>query len=180
MGLLEKALVRHLLDLSSQEKQDRVEVRIVQLIGGTQGKKVSNLPPRRGRADGGLDGTVRVHVPNDLLPTSRKAGIIDIDAALNIKIRKSKFTRDQLGAFVNDMDRENILVGIIISASGLSADAKSELERHNKKGSVHLAHVLLEDLISNAPILEGIQFRDGNLRETVKKGLENFISSENR
>jgi hypothetical protein len=171
MGLLERGIVEQLLELTPKEKQDNLEPKILKLLGGVPNTSVSKLPPRRGKADGGLDGRVAVLVPSALVdPGSNSGEVVDAEAAINIKVEKDKFSRTLMGAFINDMDREGIKVGIIVTTAGLSPDARSE--------KIVLVHYLLEELISGDPADKGISFKNGTLGETIKKNLVDYLASE--
>jgi hypothetical protein len=181
MGLLEKAIVQQLLALSPKEKRDTVQGRLINLLGAAPNTSVSNLPPRRGKADGGLDGRVLVLVPPRLIsaeePSAQEPTVpVETEAAINLKIEKAKFSRKELGAFVNDMQRERLKVGLIITASGLSPDATSETERHHREGNIVLAHYLLEELLSDNPPGKGIVFKAGHLAETIKQNLTAYLA----
>lgn len=144
MGILEEALVDQLLRTSPSFKRDTMETRIRVLLGAEPFSAVTGLPARRGAADGGIDGIVNFSQMADgsLTPENR--------AALNIKVRQTDFTREQLGGFILDMDREKINTGIILTAANLTPDAKAELTRKNSEGAIKLLHIRLADLLGGA------------------------------
>lgn len=76
---------------------------------------------------------------------------------------------------MNDMDRESLCAGIIVTAAGLSPDAKQELKRHNGKGLVYLAHFSLEDILAGNIQLDNMRFMDGDLSKTIRKHIERFL-----
>ena len=143
MGKLDDALVEKLLQTSATHKQVAMEEVIRQLLGAQPLDGVSALPARRGRADGGIDGIIDIQ-------QRQNQDWVACRAALNIKIRKSPFSREQLGGFLLDMDREKILVGIIITASGLAPDALSEMTRKNSDGQVKLVAIRLGDILAGS------------------------------
>lgn len=175
MGLLEKEIVNQLLEFSSKEKRDELEPRIVSFLSGDTTTKVTKLSQRRGAADGGIDG--RIKVLRTVLNSIEDGKEIEVEAGINVKVRKTPFTREQFGAFINDLDRESLNVGLIITAVGLAPDAQSELQRHNSKGSIQLAHILLEDILSGKVKVENIRFKDGELCETMRCNLHNYLVS---
>lgn len=140
MGRLEDALVDRLLATSAAYKRDVMEETIRKLLGARPLPSVTGIPPRRGKADGGIDGILDVScLLNQIWDNTI--------AALNVKVRKTDFTREQLGGFVFDMERESIRVGIIITASKPSPDARCELDRKNCQGSILLVHFRLADIL---------------------------------
>ncbi|WP_413164446.1 restriction endonuclease [Aeromonas salmonicida] len=141
MGMLEDALVKRIVETSPSYKRDVMEQTIRNLLGARELKEITGLPPRRGAADGGFDGIIDIFHFTQGNWISKRAG-------LNVKVRDSNFTREQLGCFLLDMDRESISVGIIITAAHLSPDAKYELERKNAEGSFYLVHIRISDILS--------------------------------
>ncbi len=101
--------------------------------------EVTNLPPRRGPADGGIDGILYTSVIGKDEELS--------ETALSIKIESTKFNKDQLYVFKGNMERENINVGIVVTKEGLSPDAKPEKERINQNTDITIGHVLLANII---------------------------------
>ncbi|OZI60101.1 restriction endonuclease [Bordetella genomosp. 11] len=173
MGILEDALVNQLLDTTPRFKRDIMEARIRFLLSAEPFANVTGLPARRGAADGGIDGVVRFSQLNNglLTPETR--------AALNIKVRRTDFTREQLGGFILDMDREKINTGIILTAADLTPDAKAELTRKNLEGTIELWHIRLSDLLGGGrrflnTYLNGRPLNEllaGNLRDLVEEML---------
>jgi predicted helicase len=140
MGKLEEALVERLLETTPAYKRDVMENTIRALLGAERLETVTGLPARRGGADGGIDG---------ILFTSNSSTAVEMTrTALNIKVRESDFSREQLGGFLLDMDREGISSGIIITAASLSPDAAVELVRKNRGGAITLHHIRLADILS--------------------------------
>ena len=142
MGVLEESLVQQLLNTSASYKRDVMEDRIRDLLGAEPFKDITGLPPRRGKTNGGIDGILYTSIYCDTVELGDKT-------ALNIKVRKSDFTREQLGGFLLDMDREGINVGLIITAAYLSPDAKAEFNRKNAQGNVKLFHIRLSEILSS-------------------------------
>ncbi|MFB6328407.1 restriction endonuclease [Pantoea deleyi] len=149
MGLLEEKLVERLLDTSPKYKRDTMEQTIRDLLGASRLEQVTGLPARRGGADGGIDGILDVIHIIQGVPYQKKA-------ALNVKVRNSDFSREQLGGFLLDMDREGIFVGIIITAKFLTPDALIELVRKNIEGYVYLIHIRLTDVLAGKIIAPDI------------------------
>jgi hypothetical protein len=168
MGILETALVRKLLTTNPQHKRDIMEDRIRALLDASPMMHVTCLPPRRGPADGGIDGIANVSRFID-------GEWINTRAALNIKVRNSAFSREQLGGFLLDIDREQINIGLIITASGLSPDANSEMIRKNAQGQIILRHIFLEDLLSGQPKIDGLIFSNQNISEMLKVNLQTVL-----
>jgi hypothetical protein len=160
VGRLEEELVGHILNTSSSYKRDVMEQTIRDLLGASKLAKVTGLPARRGGADGGIDGIIDItHICQGVATPKQ--------AALNVKIRDSDFTREQLGGFLLDMDREKITVGIILTARNLSPDATCELNRKNIEGMVYLVHIKLSDILSGAINSAGIFIKGDSLNEVL-------------
>lgn len=159
MPKLHKELVNLLLTASNAEKEE-IGNQIVIALGGDPTKEASGLPKRRGNSDGGIDGRipVKMSVVNKVERVvdggvSRPLYMDEIrevitNAAFCIKIENSNFNRDQFGAFLNDMGRERIYNGIIISAKPLSEDALCEFNRINNEGTFRIVHLLIEDILA--------------------------------
>lgn len=170
MGVLEEALVERILETSPVYKRDVMEQTIRNLLGAYELEKVTGLPPRRGTADGGFDGVIDIsHFKQDLWLTKR--------AGLNVKVRASNFTREQLGGFLLDMDRENISVGIIITAAHLSPDAKSEFDRKNAQGNVYLIHIRLSDILSGQVQTPDILIGENSLNSMLVNNVRDLINT---
>ncbi len=59
MSKLIESLIAQLIEYSNEDKR-KLGTRIVELIGGDATTNVTNLPARRGPADGGMDGRIKV------------------------------------------------------------------------------------------------------------------------
>lgn len=169
MGVLEEALVKQLLLTTPSFKRDIMEARIRTLLGAAPFTDVTGLPTRRGAADGGIDGVVRYSKNENGLFTP------EVNAALNIKIRQTDFTREQLGGFILDMDREKINVGIILTAANLAPDAKAELTRKNLEGAIELLHISLSDLLGGGRRLLNTYINGHPLNTLLADNLRNII-----
>ncbi|ADM97057.1 hypothetical protein Dda3937_04478 [Dickeya dadantii 3937] len=170
MGVLEEAIIGQLINTNSVYKRDVMEARIRSLLGAEPFTEVTGLPPRRGRADGGIDGIVNFR--DNSLPSCPV-----LRAAINIKVRSTDFSREQLGGFILDMDRENISVGLIITAANLSPDAKAELERKNTQGQICLYHIRLSDIISPNSNLPDIEINGQTIHQVLSQNIRNAITS---
>lgn len=166
------ALIKQLLNSSNQEKL-AYEGRIIQLIGGNTETKVTNLPARRGRSDGGIDGRIKVISPEikkvqsaEGLSFQKGQNIIQ-DAGISVKIQSQKFTREQFGGFKDDLERENMYVGLIISATGLSPDAKRRLDDVNADGIYQFFHVPLEDILTGNINIHPVELASGNISDKI-------------
>jgi hypothetical protein len=164
MGILEEALVKKLLTTTPQHKREVVENVVRSLLNATELQQVTGLPARRGPADGGIDGICQVS-------TLINGDWIESRAALNIKIRNSAFSREQLGGFILDMDRENISTGIIITAGGLSPDAESEITRKNFGGRIFISHLHLADFLAGTIHWPYLKISGKNISQLVTDNL---------
>lgn len=169
MGKLDDALVEKLLQTSATHKQFAMEEAIRQLLGAYPLPGVSDLPTRRGKADGGIDGVIDIQ-------RWQNQGWVACRAALNIKVRKSAFSREQLGGFLLDMDREKILVGIIITASGLTPDAISEMARKNAEGHIKLVAIRLADILAGSIDLPEISISGVALATILTDNMRRLLS----
>ncbi len=166
------ALIKQLLNSSNQEKL-AYEGRIIQLIGGDTETKVTNLPARRGRSDGGIDGRIKVIAPEIKKVQSaeglsfQKGKDIIQDAGISVKIQSQKFTREQFGGFKDDLERENMYVGLIISATGLSPDAKRRLDDVNADGIYQFFHIPLEDILTGNINIHPVELASGNISDKI-------------
>lgn len=169
MGILEEALVHQLLSTTPSFKRDTMEARIRALLSAVPFTDVTGLPARRGAADGGIDGIVGFsQIKNgSITPENR--------AALNIKVRQTDFTREQLGGFILDMDREKINTGIILTAAHLTPDAKAELTRKNSEGKIELLHIRLSDLLGGGRCFLNIYINGCPLNKLLADNLRNLI-----
>jgi hypothetical protein len=169
MGILEEGIVQRLLETSSSFKRDVMEERIRNLLSAQIFTQVTKLAARRGAADGGIDGTVNITTLLNNAPTP------ETRAALNIKVRQSAFTREQLGGFLLDMDREEITTGILITAASLAPDADSELKRKNNQGQIRLFHIRLSDILSGAENLPEIFIGGVRIDSILTRNLRDLL-----
>lgn len=169
MGILEETLVNQLLRTTPSFKLDIMEVRIRALLSAAPFTEVTGLPARRGAADGGIDGVVRFsQIKNGSLTP-------ETNAVLNIKVRQTDFTREQLGGFILDMDREKINTGIILTAANLTPDAKAELMRKNSEGTIELLHIRLSDLLGGGRRFLNIHINGCPLNTLLADNLRTLI-----
>lgn len=191
MGNLQKKLVEHLLSLSPKEKRE-IANRIVQVLGGDPTPQVTGLPVRRGFTDGGIDGRIPILIKERIIRQKLKRMSdgyeipvdtieeefrwVETQAGFNIKIEKDEFQRDTLNAFVEDLRREHIFAGVIITAVKLCPDAQAEFQRHNSKSNMDLCHILLENLLSGDISCPNIFFVAGDISENIRKNLREFIN----
>ncbi|MDB9314298.1 hypothetical protein PN462_14385 [Spirulina sp. CS-785/01] len=77
---------------------------------------------------------------------------------------------------MEDLRREGMFAGVIVTAVGLSSDAQRELQGHNAK-DMDLCHNQLEDLLSGEVSCNTIQFLSGNLSEKLKVSLREYLAS---
>jgi hypothetical protein len=192
MGKLQKKLVENLIALTPNEKRE-IGNRIVRALGGDPTPQVTGLPPRRGRSDGGIDGRIPIHIrqrvikeklkrkPNGMeLPVRIEEGEFEwfeTKAGFNIKIEADCFDRDTLNAFVENLRREKIFAGIIVTASGLCLDSQNEFQRHNDH-DMDLCHIALEDLLSGDIFCPNISFVTSNLAEQLRVSLREYLTSQ--
>jgi len=166
------ALIKQLLNSSNQEKL-AYEAEIIKLISGDTETKVTNLPARRGRSDGGIDGRIKVIAPEIKKVQSaeglsfQKGKDIIQDAGISVKIQSQKFTREQFGGFKDDLERENMYVGLIISATGLSPDAKRRLDDVNAEGIYQFFHIPLEDILTGNINIHPVELASGNISDKI-------------
>ncbi|QYX30612.1 hypothetical protein [Sphaerospermopsis torques-reginae] len=189
MGNLQKKLVEHLISLTPEEKRE-IANRIVQVLGGDPTPQVTGLPQRRGHTDGGIDGRIPIRIKERIIRQKLKRMLdgseiavetvnekftwVETQAGFNIKIEKDKFSRKTLNAFVEDLRREHIFAGVIITAVELSPDAQAEFQRHNSN-NMDLCHILLENLLSGDISCPNICFVAGDISENIIKNLREFI-----
>jgi predicted helicase len=171
MGRHEDALVEKLLQTTPRYKRDVMEQTIRHLLGAQQLLAVSGIPKRRGKADGGIDGVLAVSccINQDWVLAR---------AALNVKVRKTDFTREQFGGFLLDMDRENIRVGIIITAANLTPDAQSEMDRKNAQGLLKLVHIRLADILGGNIVATDILINGRNIATVLAGNLQVLLAAE--
>jgi hypothetical protein len=192
MGKLQKKLVEDLLTRTSDEKWE-IGNRIVRALGGDPTPQVTGLPTRRGHGDGGIDGRIPIYIkqrviteklkqqPDGMeLPVTIGKGKIkwvETNAGFNIKIEIDCFKRDTLNAFVENLRREGMFAGIIVTASELCPDAQSEFQRHNTN-DMDLCHISLEDLLSGDIGCSDIRFVIGDLTKKLRASLREYLTSQ--
>lgn len=182
MAKLHRELAESLLECSSAQKE-AIGNQIVLSLGGDITKKTISLPPRRGNSDGGIDGRIPIII--EIIQEFKRGNKTlyfetikkETEAAFNIKIESSNFNRNELNAFIGDMQRERIYDGIIVSVKPLSMDAKSEFLRHNSEGNLRIRHILVEDLLAGTvnidfELLNGESFKT-NFNNAIKLHISN-------
>ena len=177
MGVLENQLVEQMIKASTKSKEE-IGNMIVLALGGDPTKQAKKLPKRRGNADGGIDGRVPIQWEVDSMIMRRNSREIlkttivqqDTEAAICVKIENSSFTRDEFGAFINDMDREGIFNGIIVTARGISPDVKYEMGRRNAEKKYLLNQITLSE------ILEGNLDLEFDFKQPPSQALRNFLN----
>lgn len=191
MGKLQKKLVEDLISRNSNEKWE-IGNRIVSALGGNPTPQVSGLPPRRGHGDGGIDGRIPILIQQRVIREKlkrRSDGMelpvrieeskfewVEAEAGFNIKIERGCFKRDTLNAFVENLRRERIFAGVIVTTTGLCPDAKSEFERHNAN-DIDLCHLSLEDLLGGDISCPNINFIVGDLGAQLRVSLREYLTS---
>lgn len=180
MAKLHKHLSLMLLSHSTSDKEE-IGNKIVLALGGDPTKSVIGLPKRRGNSDGGIDGRIPIfmEVNIDVSRGEKKLYreskiIIESQAAFCIKLQSQNFSRDQLGAFVEDMRREKIFDGIIITVLPLSQDAKVRFEEYNNRSEVRLRHVLIEDLLANNVSVDFHLINNESFQKNISNALKEF------
>ncbi|MGB3204531.1 MAG: hypothetical protein WBB28_06045 [Crinalium sp.] len=182
MSKLGDSLVEQLISCSPKEKEN-MGTTIVELLSGDATKKAINLPARRGNADGGIDGRIRVTATSiekisDLSGVFYKKGLrTEQEAAVSVKIEKKKFSPKAFGHFKVALERENIFMGIIITASGLSPDVERMIMDINNEGIYTFYHVYLKDIILWKVEQYGIEFLCGNISVRLCEELNKFIDN---
>ena len=191
MGKLQKKLVEDLISRSHNEKWE-IGNRIVRALGGDPTPQVTGLPARRGHGDGGIDGRIPILIRQRVvieklkrksdgmeLPERIKEGKfewVETEAGFNIKIEKDCFKRDTINAFVENLKREGIFAGIIVTATGLCPDAQSEFHRHNDK-AMDLCHISLENLLGGDISCADIRFVTSDLAAKLRVSLREYLTS---
>ncbi len=179
--ILIKSLIQQLLTCNTKTKEE-LGTTLVKLLGGDATKTVTNLPPRKGNADGGLDGRIKVIAPirkKEILKkgTQFKRGREgEQDAGISVKIQKHKFNREQLGGFKLDLERENIYLGIIITATGLSGETKSVVENLNQEGICMFYHIYIADILMRKIDVSDIKFLCGDISQKLREEVAKSIS----
>ena len=191
MGRLQRKLVENLVSRGSDEKWE-IGNRIVQSVGGDPTPQVTGLAPRRGRGDGGIDGRIPILIRQRVIreKLKRKADGMELpvrieegefewvkaEAGFNIKIEMGCFERDTINAFVENLRREGIFAGVIVTAAGLCPDAKNEFQRHNDN-DMDLCHIFLEDLLSGDLLCADIRFDVVDLAAKLRVSLREYLTS---
>lgn len=182
MSKLGDSLVEQLIDCSPKEKE-KMGTTIVELLSGDATKKAINLPARRGNSDGGIDGRIRV-IATSIEKISDLSGVlykrgerIEQEAGVSVKIEKKKFSPQAFGHFKVAMERENIFIGIIITASGLSPDVERMIRDINNEGTYCFYHVALKNIILWQVDGCGIEFICGNISVRLCEELNKFIDN---
>lgn len=182
--LLIEGLVNKLLDLTTAEKES-VGNRITEALGGDPTKRAIGLPPRRGNQDGGIDGRVPVYRKvikiEALLTESGREEVVrredpvltEVEAGITIKLERQSFSRERLGGFKMDLEREGLRDGVIITARGLSPDAVVLVEQLNRETEFRLIAPTLGDFLSQRVPNSPIEFVC-NPNEAIRKALEAF------
>lgn len=185
MTKLGKSLVEELIDSSSTSSKEKEKIgdRIVELLSGDPTKRVTNLPPRRGNGDGGIDGRVRV-IATSTEKIIAASGVYyrvglraEQEAAINVKIEDKKFSPEAFGYFKDAMERENIFIGIIITARGLSPDVKMRISSINSEKVYCFYHIFLEDIIQGRVNEAAIEFQCGSISKRFSDELDKYIDS---
>lgn len=154
MARVHRDLACKLLTYSTKDKEE-IGNKIVLALGGDPTKIVTDLPARRGNSDGGIDGRIPILI--DVINELRRGNATlysevvrkVANAGFCIKLQSHDFTRDQLGAFIDDMRRERIYDGIIVTVLPLSQDAEVRCKSYNDQGNIRIRHILIEDLLAN-------------------------------
>ena len=139
MTLLTQQLVGRLLLLPSSEKESAGR-RIVEALGGDA---------RMERGDGQF---VDVGMPEQLREV--------VTAGVTVKIERVRFSRERLGGFVLDLERERLNDGLIITASGLSPDAETVVDEIHATRTLRLMAITLAELLTGAIPPSPIEFVD--------------------
>lgn len=107
MSKLIESLIAQFIEYSNEDKR-KLGTRIVELIGGNAATNVSNLPARRGFADGGIDGRIKV-IATKINKVDKSTEVVykkqeeeEQNAGISVKIEGKKFSREQLGGFKLD------------------------------------------------------------------------------
>ena len=192
MGKLQKKLVENLLACTSDEKWE-IGNRIVRALGGDSTPQVTGLPVRRGHGDGGIDGRIPIYIKQRVIREKLKRrpdgmelpvaigksefNWVETEAGFNIKVETDCFERDTLNAFVENLRREGMFAGIVVTASGLCPDAQNEFRRHDAN-DMDLCHITLEDLLSGDVSCSDIRFVAGDLAEKLRASLREYLASQ--
>ena len=175
MAKIHKELACMLLGYTTKEKEE-IGNKIVLVLGGDPTKIATDLPKRRGNSDGGIDGRIPIII--EVIQETRRGNATlysdkvrrEAKAAFCIKLQSQNFTRDQLGSFIEDMRRERIFDGIIVTVMPLSQDAEVRFKAYNEQGDIRICHILIEDLLANNVSI-GFELANG------KSFQSNFVSA---
>lgn len=180
--LLVENVVNKFLNLSTSEKEE-VGSRITEALGGDSTKEVTGLPPRRGNQDGGLDGRIPVYrkivKTESMFTKSGREEVVrreepresKVEAGVTVKLEDKEFSRERLGGFKMDLEREELRDGVIITARGLSQDAVVLVERLNEETEFRFMAPTLGDFLSQRVPESPIKFvYDPN--EAIQSALE--------
>ncbi len=171
MTLLTQQLVGRLLLLPSSEKESAGR-RIVEALGGDVRKVARGLPPRRGNQDGGIDGRLQVYRTVQLARRMERGDgqFVDVGmpeqsrevvtAGVTVKLERARFSRERLGGFVLDLEREQLTDGLIITASGLSPDAETVVDEIYATRTLRLLAITLAELLTGTIPTSPIEFVD--------------------
>lgn len=175
---------------TSDEKWE-IGNRIVRALGGDPTPKVTGYDSKPGRADGGIDGRIPILIERRIIIEKNKKRAdgknitfpietgelewVEAEAGFNIKIKKKCLEREKLNAFVEDLKREGIYAGVIVTANGLCPSAESEFKRHNDK-EMDLCHIYLEDLLSGNISCPEIRFVVGDLAAKLRVSLRGYLT----
>lgn len=179
MARLHRDLACKLLNYSTQEKEE-IGNKIVLALGGDPTKTVTDLPARRGNSDGGIDGRVPILI--EVIKEVRRGNATlysdtvrqEANAAFCIKLQSQNFTRDQLGAFIEDMRRERIFDGIIVTVLPLSRDAEVRFKSYNEQGDIRIHHILIEGLLANEISIDFELVNGESFRSNFVNALKEF------
>ena len=78
---------------------------------------------------------------------------------------------------MENLRRESIFAGVIVTAVKLAPDADSEFKRHNNN-DMDLCHLLLENLLSGDIFCPNICFVAGDISENLRKNLREFLTPQ--
>ena len=155
MAKIHEEMARALLKYTPSQKE-KIGNNIVIALGGDPTKMVTSLPLRRGNSDGGIDGRIEIIAELDIARSRNGLTMYNsknvkeiVNAAFSIKLQNKEFDRNQLGAFVEDIKREGIFDGIIVTILPFSTDAEYMLNHYNQHGNVQIRHILVEELLAN-------------------------------
>ncbi len=184
MSKLVDSLINQIIAYTPNEKA-KIGTTIVEVLGGDASTRVTNLPTRRGKADGGIDGRIKIiaktiekkRVKQGLLYEIGLAG--EQEAGVSVKLQSELFSREQLGGFKLDLERENIYVGIIITARGLAPDVEYVIKEINKDEIYRFYHISIKDILLGKIEISGIEFMCGDISKRLRDELAKSIETQN-